>query len=452
MKKNINTAFTLVELIVVITILAVLATVAFISFQGYTSSSRDWVRLADLKNISKSFEINRTKDIDFPLPDKKVDISASGTIFQYQWELSQNILESDLNIFDGGLDPVTKQPYGYAVNLARNKFQIIWFLENQESVANISTTTTFADNSDKYIKSSGDSLGILLNETTNEIITASGSFDEIDIEAIVDNYSIIIWNKITKWNSDYIKDNLSFRINAIESCKSILYNWNSKWDGMYTINPTGLAWDDFEVYCDMSTDWWGWTLLANAIGEDTSVYDYDDIVNWNPSNSINCNVDNECLSESWVSLKQWWELMIYTRWYKVKWTQCNDKNLSIKWYTHLDRLLFTEHMDNWTKDEYWAQWTCDDIIELGSWKKIEWIYHLAWYDWQIWMWIWSVWNSNWDQEYSVLQYGRIFMPQWLWTARWEFKGKINNFYDSDTQHQLNLWEWASTEQQTWFVR
>ena len=84
MKNNFNKAFTLVELIVVITILAVLATVAFISFQGYTSSSRDSVRLADLKNISKSFEINRTKGIDFPLPDKKVDISSSGTIFQYQ--------------------------------------------------------------------------------------------------------------------------------------------------------------------------------------------------------------------------------------------------------------------------------------------------------------------------------------------------------------------------------
>ncbi len=84
MKKQNNKAFTLVELIVVITILAVLATVAFISFQGYTSSSRDSVRLTDLKNISKSFEVSKTRWIDFPLPDKKIDISASGTIFQYQ--------------------------------------------------------------------------------------------------------------------------------------------------------------------------------------------------------------------------------------------------------------------------------------------------------------------------------------------------------------------------------
>ncbi len=271
MKKNINTAFTLVELIVVITILAVLATVAFISFQGYTSSSRDSVRLADLKNISKSFEINRTKDIDFPLPDKKVDISASGTIFQYQWELSQNILETDLNIFDGGLDPVTLKPYGYAVNLARNKFQVIWFLENQESVANISTTTTFADNSDKYIKSSGDSLGILLNETTNEVIVQSGSFDEIDVENDSDNYLLYI-NKLNRISGISYKTVLKYNnLSTKTSCKEILENDNT------TLNQNGYYMIDYKwyntlVYCDMTTQGWWWTLFyANSANENMKV-------------------------------------------------------------------------------------------------------------------------------------------------------------------------------------
>ena len=195
MKKQNNKAFTLVELIVVITILAVLATVAFISFQWYTSSSRDSVRLSDLKNISKSFEINRTKGIDFPLPDKKVDISASGTIFQYQWELSQNILKSDLKIFDGGLDPVTKKSYGYAVNSARNKFQIIWFLENSQTAGNNLFSESLADNSDKYVKSSGDTLGILLDETTNEVIVQSGSLNEIDIANTSTGYIVSAENK-----------------------------------------------------------------------------------------------------------------------------------------------------------------------------------------------------------------------------------------------------------------
>ena len=261
MKKQNNKAFTLVELIVVITILAVLATVAFISFQGYTSSSRDSVRVADLKNISKSFEINRTKDIDFPLPDKKIDITASGTIFQYQWELSQNILEKNLNIFDGGLDPVTKKPYWYAVNTARNKFQIIWFLENSENVANISTTKIFADNSDKFVKASGDELWIILDETTNEIIVQSGSLNEIDIENLTSGYSIAINNtgiiKDTKAISAIWK---KVKSESYTSCKDILDKnpdlINKDW--YYTIQP---EWETIFVYCDMTSNGWGWTII-----------------------------------------------------------------------------------------------------------------------------------------------------------------------------------------------
>ncbi len=284
MKKQNNKAFTLVELIVVIAILAVLATVAFISFQGYTSSSRDSVRLADLKNISKSFEINRTKDIDFPLPDKKVDISASGTIFQYQGELSQNILESDLNIFDGGLDPVTLKPYGYAVNFARNKFQIIWFLENSGNIANISQNTTFADNSDKYVKTSWDTLWILLTEDTNEVIVQNGSLNEIDIETNTWSYAVVL-EKLKKWDSDFIQWELAFRIDFSHSCNAILKSWSSKWDGVYSINPSWEVWEEFEVYCDMT--WWGWTLLLTSDSESTAFWNnYKSVNQWYSSGSL----------------------------------------------------------------------------------------------------------------------------------------------------------------------
>ncbi len=305
MKNNLHKAFTLVELIVVITILAVLATVAFISFQGYTSSSRDSVRLADLKNISKSFEITRTKNVNFPLPDKKVDISSSGTIFQYQWELSQDILKKDLNIFDWGLDPVTKKPYWYAVNTAKNKFQIIWFLENNENITNISTTKTFADNSDKYIKSSGDSLWILLNETTNEIVIQSGSLTQIDIENNTQNYSVIIDKEINTWDMNFIKSQLSFRTSIYESCNSILQHGLSHWDWNYTINPTGIYSEELEVYCDMTTDSGGWTRVAynlwnsyDNLNKDFMVENtHADLIHLNQANTIS-SINPEFVSKT----------------------------------------------------------------------------------------------------------------------------------------------------------
>ncbi len=296
MKNNFKQAFTLVELIVVITILAILATVGFISFQWYTSSSRDSVRLADLKNISKSFEINRTKDIDFPLPDKKVDISASGTIFQYQWELSQNILESDLNIFDGGFDPVTKKPYGYAVSLARNQFQIIWFLENKQNVANNILSQSFADNSDKYIKSSGDYLGIFLDEITKEIITASGTFNELDVANTASSYTYIQpGNTVAKevtWSGYTLAWEFQELIFPRADCNALLKNGLATTSGLYDISPDNI--NTFQVYCDMETHWGGWTLIngsSEKIGGENYTY-----------NDSNPNFDN--YNMSWAILEK----------------------------------------------------------------------------------------------------------------------------------------------------
>ncbi len=402
MKKNINKAFTLVELIVVITILAVLATVAFISFQGYTSSSRDSVRLADLKNISKSFEINRTKNVDFPLPDKKVDISSSGTIFQYQWELSQNILKSDLNIFDGGLDPVTKKPYGYAVNFARNKFQIIWFLENNENTANISNSTTFADNSDKYIKSSGDSLGILLDETTNEIITASGSFGEIDIESNTQNYSLIIDNKINIWDNDYLKNNLSFRINETQSCRSILLNGNSKWDWIYIINPTGVNWEEFKVYCDMKTDWWGWTVvLSDNLKTSSGVLRIEDqlknVSEWIPSWDLNSQ--NYRIVWGWPKYSEFKMQTKYSNGFPSNQRINNTWNFGYVWCDLLSFVISHEnnsidYQDGKCSDEMFNYWQDSDNREHYLGYKVFWQYNNTYYYYWQRTFLWKIINTE----------------------------------------------------------
>gem|GEM_PF-6295285 len=49
--------FTLVELIVVITILTILGTIGFMSFNGYQLSTRDSVRVSDMKNAETGLEL-----------------------------------------------------------------------------------------------------------------------------------------------------------------------------------------------------------------------------------------------------------------------------------------------------------------------------------------------------------------------------------------------------------
>ncbi len=414
--------FTLVELIVVITILSVLATVAFISFQGYTSSSKDSVRLTDMKNIAKSFEINRTKDIDFLLPDNKVDIYASGILLQYQWELSTNILEKNLNIFDGWLDPVTQKPYWYAVNLQRNKFQVIWFLENFESLWNIYSSKTFANNTQKYAKWFGDNLAILLDKDTHEVIIDENSIQQIDIVNTTDEYEIIIGKKRRgNLQNDTIIRN---EILPNTSCQKLFDAWKKiSWE--YTISPNGK--ENIQVYCHM-TDTAGWTLLAvyDSLGTwDWSISSSSNLWNWTNQSTFGTtsianpyvNIEQKypsynslafddmmfvqqhtkatVLETSWCKLaKSMPELFTQTPWSTDNPSQICDKS-KVDLETSFDHAFYWAENTQRNQERFWgltikvSDWFAWKIID--DYAMISTAVKEVWYIW----WIQTRWDTQW---------------------------------------------------------
>jgi prepilin-type N-terminal cleavage/methylation domain-containing protein len=253
-------AFTLVELIVVITILAVLWTIAFVSFQWYAASSRDSVRVTDLKNIDKVLKLRVTAWESLLLPEKSIKLTASGTILHYQWLMWEKLL-SHYWLSNWWLDPIDNSPYAYALNANRNKYQLLGFLETWNSAV-FNFNKSFANNSERFPKTFWDSLWILLDESTNIPLIETASDTEIDIQSTTENYAMIIQNStgIKKWDKEFLKSELAFRVQPKWSCKSLLLNGFSKWDGVYKINPTGS--DEIEVYCDMTTDGWGWAIIS----------------------------------------------------------------------------------------------------------------------------------------------------------------------------------------------
>jgi hypothetical protein len=74
------------------------------------------------------------------------------------------------------------------------------------------------------------------------------------------------------------------------SCKDILDKWGSIWDGIYWIKPVWISLA-FEIYCDMTSDWWGWTTFFAWINGSINR------TQWFESASITCtDTESDCIT------------------------------------------------------------------------------------------------------------------------------------------------------------
>ena len=197
MKKLKIKAFSLVELVVVITILAILSTISFVSFQKITANSRDAVRLTDMKTIYSALNIHMAKTSKFPLPDDYLEIKSANRVLSYQWYVWKNIFQI-IWMTSNWVDPKDKINYTYSVNKAKNKWQMVGFLETDVStkyVLDLSIKPVYAAENiykDRYVYLYWDKVWILTTSDNEPLQSLTNSW-ELDIQNNTWTYTAYFW-------------------------------------------------------------------------------------------------------------------------------------------------------------------------------------------------------------------------------------------------------------------
>lgn len=246
-----------------------------------------------MASIEKWFSIKLTKAEKLPIPDDKIDITASGTLLTYQgyagtWTLG------NIWVHWGWVDPVDGTFYTYSTNPSKNKYQLLGFFESSEY--SFSQNNTFASLVDRYPKVKWDDLGIILNSTTQEPIQNENN--SIDIIQSSDEYNFIINNSNNGsfvWSGAISINKWSDSLNA-HSCEDILSHFSSEYLENKNYPIISNTWEKIDVFCDMKNG--GFTGLF-SVNPAWTTWKYDSAEWINPTVKENDFLIQETTFESY---------------------------------------------------------------------------------------------------------------------------------------------------------
>ncbi len=333
-------AFTLVELIVVVTILAIIWTIWFVSYTDYLSWVRDTNRTVQLESIWDWLKLSLTK-WRLPIPDDYIEVKTSWDTIAYQGYAWEEVLKK-IKYDKEGKDPLDNTYFSYYATDNRKNFQLMALLEETGETVSLHNRREVLSNdidyADRQVKVSWKKLWILtggwdnLNVPVQEIWEIKDNW-ELDIATTPEEYISHIddIDKISWSWSELIKSIYN------SSCKRILESSLDNWDWIYKINP---SWnDEFEVYCDMSTDGGGWQLVA------TNTWPVNDYNNWRTTTRDQWWCPLKVFGENWACQTNWnrWEEWHhrYSDWRWISVLEPRFKNQiedimhnNITWYPH----------------------------------------------------------------------------------------------------------------------
>ena len=420
-------AFTLVELIIVITILAILATVAFVSFNWYTKSSRDANRLVTLTNLEKWLNLAFVSTSRYPVPDESINITDSGTTIGYQWVFGENV-SSLIKASKVPTDPLDGEKYVYSINSLRKKYQLMTFLEAQNSMNSPLSLEegfrmkAYADYSKRFPIVQWDNLWIILDQ--NNI--------PVKIDIVLPDTS----NTVRKWYCrNEVKNGTWIILTALKTTYTKMWKevdkncdiediiiWDQIWAGCNSTLGQGVEWGKK----DDGTD--GWIAdCFNYAGVNLGIINCP--VATSRNSMISSAKEKSWIIASWVSGVQdniWWKF----------YTWDNSPSACPSWW-------HVPSEDEWAKMEnYLYGWICRwwDVAQCSG--------------------LWWMNNYTKNATNNIIQVlkiplsggrdvdGNMFRNRWnsayLWTSTSGYNRFFNYWVDTVDRYNIGLLYWFST--------
>lgn len=381
MLKNNLKAFTLVELIVVITVLAVLSTIWFVSYSSYLVWVRDTNRIANIKSMSDWLELYKTKG-NLPTPEDNVEVRVNGTQIAWQWYVWADTLES-IEFSNWWKDPKDDTYYSYYLTTDKKYFQLMAFLESSENLQTYSPILNRAaavvDYSDRYPTVYWKKMWIITDSSNTPLQEVASVVSAWYLD--IDGDTSDSWGTYNLHFSDSYELSWTwselFSISPDASCNRIKeIRWRST-DGIYSINPI-WTWS-INVYCDMTTDWGWWTMVARSVASSADDFGWNESLwsasidtaaysMWNDSDNINFTEVMAATYTSWKVIDtaytltvdsddlvdNWWSSVDATSTNQVAWTTSPTSDFNKWWkFTNITWYWFSDNTTDKSLDSDW---------------------------------------------------------------------------------------------------
>ncbi len=115
-----------------IIIVGILWVIGFVSMAGYLVSSRDSVRLTDMKSIYDQLNLSLWSNSALPFPENSRTITFGTKVITYQWYVKK-VTMNTIKLEKWGKDPKDGTYYIYTTDRKKKQAQIIGYFEDYDT-------------------------------------------------------------------------------------------------------------------------------------------------------------------------------------------------------------------------------------------------------------------------------------------------------------------------------